>query len=329
MRLVCRLVSGFKKRGALGFLWAGLADVMEASATKIRYIRDHYTRYNFVDRALGSDTLIIILVGYKDYLWPSTLERVFNYNAVGADVCLVSSGVYSHDLDVVSQRNGWSYLYVKRNSPGVALNKAISLHPGADFIYKIDEDIFISSGFFEGLRAGYEHAWNNSGLEPGFVAPIININGISYRCFLEELGLDKDYRRDFGEMIERCEGVPIHSDPKACWWVWKNSLPLDDVAERFKRKDNDFTILGSRFSIGAILFRRSFIEGVGGFKSAWHSAVLGVDENELCKDCVSYSRPMFLIKNVFAGHFSFYLQEKGMVSKIPAMKELDPSLFLK
>jgi hypothetical protein len=224
-------------------------------------------------------------------------------------------------------RNGWSYLSVRRNSPGIALNKAISLHPHSDFIYKLDEDIFIGKDFFLLLRRGYDDAWRCSLQEPGFCAPVLNVNGVSYRAFLRELGLERDYQLEFGELFTRCDDLPVHSNPAAAWWLWRRTLPFDKTSERFAQLAGSHSVCSTRFSIGAILFRHSFIDKVGGFKSSWRSGVLGVDEDMLCRDCVSQSRPMCVIDSVLAGHFSFYPQEALMREKLPEMSDLDPVTF--
>lgn len=324
--LSIKIFTAIKKRGVLGFFGALVADFFVLSSNRLSLLRDQATRYRFLDRQTGSKELIIVLAGYKPYLWPATLSRLSKYRPDDADICIASSGMFSPKLAELCEEHDWSYLSTERNSPGVALNKAIKLHPSADFIYKLDEDIIIPFGFFDSLRSGYNLAWEDSLLEPGFVAPVLNINGITYKYFLEVLGLEKEYQDSFGSLLMRCDNLPVHNNSDAGWYIWERSLPFDYIAELFKNKSGYFSC-STRFSIGAILFRRSFIDDVGGFKSAWHSGVLGVDEDILCRDCTSQSRPMYIIKSVFAGHFSFYPQEKFMKEKLPVMSALDPITF--
>lgn len=325
--VIGKTVGAIRKRGFFGSFAAALADLLEWFGKSVLNVRDHCSFYKFIDRRKGRSNLVLVLVGYKEYLWPATLKRVYEFQSDDMDVCLVSPGIHSYKLEKLCAKNGWSYLSVRRNSPGVALNKAIKLHPSADYIYKLDEDIFISSGFFEKLYLGYKYSWRESRLEPGFVAPVINVNGISYGVFLSRLGLEDSYRKEFGEILLRCGDLPIHNNPEACWWVWRNSLPFDAKASEIERHGPSFSFCGTRFSIGAIMFRREFIVKIGGFKSAWHSGVLGVDEDMLCRDCVSHSRPMYIIESVFAGHFSFYPQENYMRAKLADMSAIDPEAF--
>lgn len=326
-RKIDKAIQSIRKRGFTGMLGAALADVVEASGRRLTYYRDHSCHHRFTNRSSGKRNLIIVLAGYKAYLWPATLERLKKYAPNDADFCVASPGIQSLELEKMCERNGWSYLSISRNSPGVAINRAIKLHPLADYIFKLDEDIVVSSGFFRSLRQGYDYAHTKLLMEPGFCAPVLNLNGISYRLFLHEQGLEEDYQNTFGELISRCSDLPVHNDPKAAYWIWRNSLPFNETAEKFSRNETRYSICSTRFSIGAILFRREFIEAVNGFKSAWHSGVLGVDEDELCRDCVSLSRPMCIIENVLAGHFSFYPQEKLMREKLPEMSRLDPTTF--
>jgi hypothetical protein len=325
--MIRKILNSVKKRGVRGALSAVCADLFVSSGNFLARKRDHRSKYRFTNRSSGKDTLTIVLAGYKPYLWPATLVRMARYVPDDGDFCVVSAGMHSPDLEEMCAQRGWSYLSVARNSPGVALNKAIGLHPHADYIFKLDEDIIVGKDFFSLLRQGYDHAWKDSLLEPGFCAPVLNVNGISYRIFLRELSLESRYQKEFGSLVARCGDLPVHNNPVTANWIWENSLPFDKKAEKFSRRTNCYSLCGTRFSIGAILFRRSFIDKAGGFKSAWHSGVLGVDEDMICRDCVSLSRPMYIIENVLAGHFSFYPQEASMRKRLPEMSRLDPATF--
>ena len=314
-------------RGLKKFLTTGTLDLFNILNTHLVERRDNKTQYVFINKSSGKNKLVVILAGYKKYLWPATLERIRTYVPHDHDVCITSSGIKSSELIKLCMKNGWSYLCTQRNSPGVALNKAISLHPSADYIFKLDEDIFISSNFFTSLPLGYQRVMTEMMLEPGFCAPVLNVNGISYKTFLQTLRIEDEYKKKFGELIARCDDLPVHDKPEAAWWIWKNSLPFDSVSQKFIDNSGKYYICSTRFSIGAILFRRNFWETIKGFKSSWYEGVLGVDEDVLCRDCVSFSRPMCIINSVLAGHFSFYPQESFMKAKLPEMAQIDPETF--
>jgi hypothetical protein len=249
-----------------------------------------------------------------------------------AAVCVVTAGKFVENIDLICRSAGWTYLSVSKNKTGLALNKAIQLHPAAKWIFKMDEDIFVSKNFFKSLRKGYDDIASEGEYNPGFCAPTINVNGVTYVSFLKHLGLSEDYVRDFGELKVACNGVRAQADPSAAVWLWRRSLPLDKKAAEFSNeltvKSNFAQMIGTRFSIGAILMERSFFDEIGGFRSAWRQGILGVDEEALCAACINFSRPMFYLSNVFAGHFSFFMQESAMMDALPELSVLDPSVFV-
>ncbi len=113
-------------------------------------------RYTFHDRRKHSHSLIIILAGYKPFLWGDVLERVERFAPTDTDICIASSGKYDHTLAETAKQNSWSYLSIRRNCVELALNVAILLHPEAEFIYKIDEDIFVTQHSFDILMLTYQ-----------------------------------------------------------------------------------------------------------------------------------------------------------------------------
>src|SRR5437764_10188033 len=66
--------------------------------------------FAFDDRRRNSDTLVTILAGFREYLWPYTLGRLAHLMPSGVDVCILSAGLRSAALASIAQRHGWSYL---------------------------------------------------------------------------------------------------------------------------------------------------------------------------------------------------------------------------
>ncbi|KAF0996460.1 hypothetical protein [Geobacillus sp. TFV-3] len=278
--------------------------------------------YTFVDRRKNSDQLLIVLAGYKPYLWPFTLERIARHAPSNLDICLVSSGLYSEELANWAEHHHWSYLSTMINEVSLAQNLAIAEHPEAEWIYKLDEDIFITDQYFEHLRSGYEHIEEEGLFNPGFVAPIINVNGYTYIEFLKSMGLDQKYKQIFGELRYAANGIKCHSDPEAAQWIWQHSLPLDEAARKIASQAFHYSTVPHRFSIGAILLKREYWEKIGGFKIGTKEGILGGDEEDLCRKCMEHSRVMCVVHNVFCGHFSFFLQEESMKRFLERHKEL-------
>jgi hypothetical protein len=281
--------------------------------------------YTFIDRSKGSQRLLLVLAGYKSFLWPLTITRLAKFVPSDIDVCIVSSGLYSAPLAELATNYGWSYLYTKANKVALAQNLAIDRHTKAKWIYKLDEDIFISENFFELLLEGYLFIQEEGLYEPGICSPLINVNGYSYISFLRTINADDEYRVKFGELKHAGRGVKASYDGEAAKWLWEKSLPFDEIAHYIKSQPFKYSAVPHRFSIGAILFEREFWEAVGGLRNPLIGSGLGLDEEYLCKDCVEMSRPMFVIHNLFAGHFSFGPQEAFMKDYL---HEIYPQLLI-
>ncbi|GAB1545547.1 hypothetical protein NUACC21_82230 [Scytonema sp. NUACC21] len=282
--------------------------------------------HKFINRSQGSDRLLLILAGYKSFLWPLTLTRIAEFAPPDMDVCVLSSGLYSEQLAEIAEAYGWSYLYTKLNKVPLVQNLAIAKYPKAKWIYKLDEDIFISENFFEKLLEGYISVKNEGLYDPGFCSPLLNVNGYSYISFLKTIHADDEYRAKFGELKHAVNEIKAFNDGEAAKWLWKKSLPFDQVAQYIAAQPFKYSTSPHRFSIGAILFEREFWEKIGGFRTPLVEGGLGMDEEYLCKDCIEMSRVMVVIHNLFAGHFSFGPQASTMKDYL---QEIYPQLSIK
>jgi len=279
----------------------------------------------FVDRSTGSHAVAVILAGYKPYLWDITLARLERFLPPEIDVCLVSPALRSGPLEALAERRGWSYLSTRANYVSLAQNLAIARHPDARWVVKLDEDIVIGEGFFERLLAAYGRVVAEGHYRPGFCAPVLNVNGFSYLRFLQTMGLEAAYRERFGDLRLATGEIPATNDGEAALWLWRHSLPFDEVAARFAAQPPAFSTVPHRFSIGAILFEREFWDSFGGLLVRPPAGALGVDEASICRKCVDMSRAMVVAHDVFAGHFSFSAQEAFMREHV---EELRPELAL-
>ena len=331
-QIAAKIQSSIRRRGIAGFLLQVIVDALEFLARRLVKIRDHYDAASYKGTKRNCETLVVVLAGYKPKLWPLTLRRIAEHLPNDVAVCVVTAGKNVDDLAKFCQNQNWLYISTRQNKTGLALNKAIAAYPSARWVFKIDEDIFVSHGFFEDMRAGYEKILAEGRHHPGFCSPTLNVNGVSYTTFLEQVGASSEYFDAFNELRVACSGNHAHYDPAAAIWLWEHSLPLDDVAKQFRCQEVAETsrqprMIGTRFSIGAILLERDFLDEIGGFRSSWIPGVLGVDESALCAACVERSRPMFFLTNVLAGHFSFYTQERAMLDALPRLEKADPATF--
>ena len=269
----------------------------------------------FVDRSHGADILCIVLAGYKEYTYSDVLGRIKKYQKDDMDVCLVSSGVSSEQLDIICARNGWSYLSTKENHVGLVQNVAIAKHPKAKYIFKLDEDIFITENYFDNMLKAYEHAQEGNYV-PGVMAPLINVNGYSYAKILEKLNLCQVYEEKFGTFkYATGQATAIESNAELAKFMWgkEGYVPyIDELNRKFSHEPLCENPCSFRFSIGAILFERKLWEDMGFFSVSKSSTGMGQDEKEIDTFCYLNSRVLMVSENVVVGHLSFSLQNEEM-----------------
>jgi len=294
--------------------------VVEAVTGRALAVNNFRGRHMFIDRSRGSDRLLMVLAGYKPHLWDITLARLARHVPADVDVCVVAPAVRPPALLDIAERHGWSLLSTRANYLALAQNLAIRAHRAARWVAKVDEDMFVGPGFYDALLDVYRHVQAEGRWWPGFVAPIINVNGYTYVNLLEELGLEQKYRERFGELIRASGQIPATNDPAAARWLWEHSLPFDDLVARFARRPLGYSTVPHKFNIGALLFAREFWERFGGFLVRPPAGALGMDETQICRRCVDLSRVMIVADNVFVGHFAFAAQDAAMREALPQLR---------
>ena len=195
-------------------------------------------RYKFEDRSKNSDTLCIILAGYKENLWDIVFDRIDKFSDEKMDICIVSSGLYSEKLSQIAKEKNWSYVSTKQNSVGLIQNMALKLFPEAKWIYKLDEDIFVTENFFKVLKDTYDKVQDNGDYNVGFVAPVIPINSFGYYLLLKKLNLEDYFEENFEKIKVGAMGNMIELDGEVAKFMWgkDNYIPhIDDLnKETFK-----------------------------------------------------------------------------------------------
>jgi len=157
-------------------------------------------KFDFENRARGQKKLLIVVAGYKDFLWEVVFGRIKKFLDNDIDVCIVSPGLVDKRLQNIAKKNNWSYLSTKENKLSLAQNITIKLHPKAKLIYKLDEDIFITKNYFSNLEKTLLKIKKDGVYCPGFIAPVINVNGFTYIHFLKQIGKEKEYYEKFNEL---------------------------------------------------------------------------------------------------------------------------------
>lgn len=275
-------------------------------------------KYRFVNRSQGKEKLCVVLAGYKEFAYPAVFGRLKKYASDDIDVCVVFSGggtnlKHCTVLNKLCQENNWSFLSLKKNNVALAQNKAISLHPNAKYIYKLDEDIFITKNYFSNLLKAFLHAMEGD-YSPGVMAPIIPINGYGHLRILDRLGLREIYENRFEKpkyIASPRRKIENSLDVAKFFWDGKCVPSIDELNEKFMSEQIEERPCAIRFSIGAILFMRELWEDMGYF-TVHKGSGMGEDEVDLCNYCNINSRPIMVSENVVVGHLSFGSQNAGM-----------------
>lgn len=289
------------------------------------YSRLH-DRVSFDDRRTDAPVLVCMLAGYKPDLWRFVMPR-FRAALPEADICIVSPGLRDDGLADLCRRESWSYLSTATNDVALAQNVCYRLHGAAKMIVKLDEDMFLLPDTITGLLAAYRDIKAEGVVDPGFVAPMIPLNGFCYRYLLEMLGLLDDYEAAFGRARLATSGLAVHTDPAAARWIWERTAPLAATASRLNSLERRVLLCPIQFSIGLIAFERRFWEEIGYFAVHRHRLVaglstLGGDEAYLCARAVEMSRPAVVTTAALAGHFSFGPQYAGLKALLDGRPEL-------
>lgn len=272
------------------------------------------SKYYFLNNSKNSKDLCIVLSGYSSYLWKAVFGRIKKFAPDNLDICIVSSGMYSEELQNIAKINGWSYLSTNRNQLCIAQNIAISLFPLAENIYKLDEDMFITKEFFSDMKVVYEDAFNNSRYDVGFVSPLTPINAYGYIRLLEKIGKIDLYDLKFERAIYG------GSEDKGSTFLINKNVPhflnsidefknIDTLSEYLNAQPLEYYPCPVRYNIGAIYFKRKIWEDMNMFSVPIGGCGLGVDESDFCSYCICNSKTMMISENSAVAHFCYGTQK--------------------
>lgn len=295
----------------LGELYKQLNDykIIHKFSIVICYIKNaansFYDDFTFIDRRKDNKKVLIVLAGYKHKLWDIFFKRILAYINSDIDVCIMSAGKYDNELADLCEQNSWSYLSTCANNISLIQNIAIELHPEAEFIYKLDEDIFITEDYFNGLMRVFIETENSTPYHIGIVAPLIPVNPHGIVRFLEGIGKTAEFESLFGKVYYDFS-THFETNTDETLYLWEQTLPLDKTAKIFSEKAFSYYICPHRFSIGAILFRRKIWEEMGGFTVS-NSVDLGSDEKDFAKFFLTEINfyTYIIAENILVGHYSF------------------------
>lgn len=270
----------------------------------------------FIDRRKDSTQLLIILAGYKSFLYEDVFSRVKAFTPKELDICIISSGLFDEELERIARENNWSYLSTKENNVCLAQNAAITIYKKALIIYKMDEDIFVTENCFEKMLQTYLEVQEKGQYNVGFVAPLIPINGYGHVRILEIFGLDKFYEQKFERILYGAQGHRmIEKNPEVAKFMWSegNIVPsIDKMNAALQIQKMKYRPCPVRFSIGFILFSKNLWQVMKGFHIPAEGNGVGVDEAQICSFCAAQSLAIIVSENVVVGHLSFGQQNAAM-----------------
>ncbi|QDR81947.1 hypothetical protein [Sporomusa termitida] len=275
--------------------------------------------YTFVERTKDSKHLLIILAGYKKPLWDDVFFRVQSFVPEYFDVCVLSSGIYDEKLNRICEKNGWSYLSTANNKISAVLNIGIHLHKHAAYVFKLDEDMFVTKDIFQVLMKTYEKFELLERYEIGFVTPLIPANTFGYIRLLERLDLADVWQKTFGE-AKYSDGTTHHLEilrnPEAAKFMWGEQCEslknIDILASELSKGTLEYCVCPSRYSIGMVLFSKETWIDMKMFPVT-DGNNLGADEEHICKYCMMSARVMVVANNALAGHLGYGPQTEAMI----------------
>ena len=309
--------------------WSGrhsVYDRLKQAAERLKRWSNHYDAYRFDARSKGRGLLVLVLAGYKRPLWPYVFPRLSRAIPKDADVCVLTSGLHSPELASLCASHGWSYLATRTNDVCLSQNIGVRLHPEANLIVKVDEDMFVTERTLTDCVAYYRHLETAGVVRPGAVAPMINVNGFCYRHLLKRLGLLDAFEAQFSTARIATTSTPATDEAAAAHWLWARTAPLEQTVSQLVGDPEPSLMAPLQFSIGLVVFSRVFWEMIGHLPVRRHLLLmgrptLGADEEHICRMAMFHARPLVICQHALAGHFAFGRQYDGMLNVLTAHPE--------
>ncbi len=288
-----------EKEGKTVFLWDDCLD-------------DFWSSYphKFIDRRKGKSKVLLILAGYKEFLWNLVFERVKEYEEEDTEICIISSGLYSEKLAGIAAVNDWSYLSTEKNNVSLIQNIAIALFKHCEWIYKMDEDIFLTKKCLKKLQDAYLYAEKNLPYHMSVIAPLIPLNEAGCRRVLEKYGCLTDFENRFGRLFFGGDGVIINT-PEIAPYMWGKDSKIPDIDKMSLEAEDKVEVCAGNFNIGMILFKRNFWKSIHGLQF-YGGSDFAIDEKQINECCCTYLAPLLVAHSVVVGHFSFGAQQEIM-----------------
>lgn len=293
---------------------------------KVEEKRKYSSKYLVEGTVTGRKKMLYVLAGYKPYLWNDVFGRICAFQPEDMEVCIISSGKYCEQLSSICKRNNWVYVSTKLNNICVASNIAIRLFPKAEYIFKLDEDIYLPENYFEEMIKAYDYIESHEPCLISYICPQLPLGFYGMHSFLERMNCLDEYEGKFGK--HRIGGTAVNpnfrkSGQVDCF-IWEKIGNFDACAGSYFADGFSYEACITRSGIAAILFKRTFWEKIGGLKR-FRGKGLGSegDEGQITSFCALSFMPFFCVNNILVGHFAF----GGAETEVLKLRQRKPEIF--
>ena len=181
------------------------AIIEKAKEARRILIRNHTEKMKYSSKYKVEGTIqnkkkmCYILSGYKPYLWDDVFERIRLFQPNDMEVCVASSGKYVTELSELCKKNGWVYLSTELNNICVLSNIVMREFTQAEYIFKLDEDIYLPQGYFDDMAAAYDLIEKETPGSLGFICPSLPLGFYGMHDFLIRKNCLDEYNDRFGK----------------------------------------------------------------------------------------------------------------------------------
>lgn len=228
-------------------------------------------------------------------------------------VVLMLNGVVGDHLDFVNRFMednpdiSWDTIAGPRGKgPLVAglQNQCVERYPDSLY-FKIDEDVYMPTGWVDRMTSAYDQWKDESGL--GLLTPVV-VNNSTGSYFLMKMAfpeLAEEYKTRFDkELTEQVDG-PVWRFPQIAEWLTRNFLDIDEANERLTsaltaQSLDPYQKFAHRFSINNLVYDYQHWKDMGGIPDD--------EEPAWCQWVIDQGKFNILVRNTLLHHYSFFVQ---------------------
>ena len=288
--------------------------------------RKYSSKYVVEGNIKNKNKMCYILSGYKPYLWDDVFNRIRFFQPEDLEICVASSGKYCEELSELCKRNDWVYISTELNNICVLSNIVLREFSKAEYIFKLDEDIYLPKDYFADMYEAYNVIEETSPGCLGFICPSLPLGFYGMHDFLIKKNCLEKYNQLFGRHY--IGGTTLNPAFRqhvgVDEFIWGKIGVFDECAKEYKESGLSFEPCATRCGIAAILFKRQFWDTMGGLVRP-RGKGLGDqgDEGQITAYCALNFQMTYCVKSILVGHFAFGGSEPAVLK----MKEVHPEYF--